>query len=231
MVLDAVTFLISFALIAFGVKTSAGKGDARDTIPLWQSLKWVTGQPVVIKLGVYDLVVNSVATPLLALTLPVIAKNLGDASVWLGIWLACFAAGTTLTTALYTFLGARVSSLALLRYTPIGQALGLLILLLAIWQQWALWWLGLGLFFYGMNLGVGSMLDAMVLQIKVPVERRGAVFSLFASFRYVGVPFGLLFAGLLLDQDLGIPLLAMMALILILPSAIWLNTRHEDVQH
>jgi MFS family permease len=231
LVLDAFTFLFSLLLVAFGVRQTKNKALDRATVPLWKSLKWAGNQPVIVKLGVYDLIVNSVATPLLALTLPVVAKNAGDESLWLGLWLACFAAGTTLTTVLYTLLGSRLSSLTLLKMTPIGQSLGLAILLATLSLQLPLWMVSAGLFLYGLNLGVGSMLDAMILQTKVPDERRGAVFSLFASFRYVGVPFGLLFAGVLLDRNLDVWLLTIMALILFVPAALWFNTTNEDLKN
>ncbi|KZL17898.1 hypothetical protein PsAD2_02827 [Pseudovibrio axinellae] len=58
-----------------------------------------------------------------------------------------------------------------------------------------------GLFIYGSNLGVGSMVDASVLQRLVPEVERGTVFSSFSSLRYAGVPIGLTLSGALLEAD------------------------------
>jgi MFS family permease len=198
---DAVTFLISFLILAVGVK--ARKPNAEKEVPLLlkQGWVWMFNNKLVLKLGLYDFVVNAVATSLLALTLPALAKSMDEQYLWLGVWLACFAAGTTLTTLAYTFFGHKVSELNLLKLTPFGQAVGLGLILATVVFQWPLFMVAVGLFFYGVNLGVGSMVDAMLLQKQVPETLRGTVFAAFSSFRFLGVPVGLLFAGVLLDAQ------------------------------
>ncbi len=223
LVVDALTFALSFIIVLFGVQAkNKPKGEAA-LLPLWQVWKWMFAQGQILKLALYDTVINAVATPLLALALPLLAQDSGEAPFWLGVWLACFATGTTLTTALYTWLGHRLSALTLLKVTPLGQGLGLLVILLSISWQWPLSIIGVGLLIFGMNLGVGSMVDAIVLQQQVPEDRRGSVFAAFSSLRYMGVPVGLVVAGVMIDQVGYVPLFALFLGLILVPSLLWLT--------
>ncbi|WP_209009423.1 MFS transporter [Pseudovibrio japonicus] len=184
--------------------------------------------PSLLKLGIYDLIINIVAVALLSLTLPVLANINDKQAVWLGIWLTCFAFGTTLTTLAYTFLGHRLSVIRLLQLTPIGQALGLSLLLWTFGRDWSFdpnstapLLVGFGMFVYGLNLGVGSVIDATVLQKLVPEDKRGTVFSAFSSIRYTGVPLGIFISGLLLEQNNTAMLFAVFIGLLIINSSLW----------
>ncbi|MDX1475473.1 MAG: hypothetical protein R3309_14975, partial [Reinekea sp.] len=83
--------------------------------------------------------------------------------------------------------------------------------------------IGVGLLIFGMNLGVGSMVDAFVLQQQVPEDRRGSVFAAFSSLRYMGVPVGLLVAGVMIDQVGYVPLFALFLGLILVPSLLWLT--------
>lgn len=96
---------------------------------MYEAWKWMRSTPSIVKLGIYDLIINTVAVSVLAISLPVLANTNEKQAIWLGIWLTCFAFGTTLTTFICTILGQKISSLKLLQLTPIGQALGLSLLL------------------------------------------------------------------------------------------------------
>jgi len=185
--------------------------------------RWMLKQKTILKLGVFDLLVNTVATSLLVLTLPVLANSLNDEAIWLGVWLACFALGTTLTTAGYAYIGHKLSSVQLLRYTPLGQALGLGIIALTIAFDLSGILISVGLFIYGLNLGVGSVVDATVLQKLVPENRRGVVFSAFSSLRFAGVPFGLLVSGVILDHQAYTFLFVLFAVFIGLTSLMWVQ--------
>ncbi len=221
LVFDAITFLVSFLIIFFGIGSKVKTHHERMTQPIWVVWIWMIKQSQILKLGLYDTIINAVATPLLALILPIYAQSLGDTATWLGVWMASFAIGTTLTTTVYTFIGQHLSPMLLLRITPLGQSLGLFIIAMTILLSWPLYWVAIALFFFGMNLGVGSMVDAIILQKQVPQDRRGAVFAAFSSLRFTGVPVGLLVAGLMIDKVGYVPLLIVFSSILIIPSLIW----------
>jgi len=213
LVLDSITFALSFVLILLGVQSKKTVDNKTSNEPVRATWRWMLGQETILRLGLFDLLINTVATSLLVLTLPVVAKSIQDEAIWLGVWLACFAIGTTLTTAAYTFAGHKFSSIQLLRFTPIGQAIGLGIIAVTIGLSLSGVLVAVGLFIYGLNLGVGSVVDATVLQKIVPEHRRGTVFSAFSSIRYVGVPFGLLMSGIILDFQAFAFLFAVFAMI------------------
>jgi hypothetical protein len=228
--IDAATFLFSFLIIYFGVQAriKPATEESVSSVPMWESWRWMFQQKQIMKLGVYDLLINTVATPLLSLTLPVLAKTMGEEYVWLGIWLAAFAVGTTFTTALYTFLGHRASTLQLIRLTPLGQIVGLVLVALTFVFHWPLFMVAIGMCFFGMNLGVGSMVDAMLLQKQVPESKRGTVFAAFSSFRFAGMPLGLLIAGVLLDANAVTGLFALFVGLLVVASSLWWSVKQLD---
>jgi MFS family permease len=228
--IDAATFLFSFLIIYFGVQAriKPATEESVSSVPMWESWRWMFQQKQIMKLGVYDLLINTVATPLLSLTLPVLAKTMGEEYVWLGIWLAAFAVGTTFTTALYTFLGHRASTLQLIRLTPLGQIAGLVLVALTFVFHWPLFMVAIGMCFFGMNLGVGSMVDAMLLQKQVPESKRGTVFAAFSSFRFAGMPLGLLIAGVLLDANAVTGLFALFVGLLVVASSLWWSVKQLD---
>jgi MFS family permease len=226
--IDAATFLFSFFMIYFGIQSKKPVQEPKAATPVWEGWRWMLQQKQILKLGAYDLLINTVATPLLSLTLPVVSKTLGEEYVWLGIWLAAFAVGTTLTTAMYTFLGHRASTLQLILYTPLGQVLGLAIVGLTVTLNWPLFLVAVGMFFFGMNLGVGSMVDAMLLQKQVPENKRGVVFAAFSSFRFAGMPLGLLIAGVLLDIEKIGALFVLFIGLLVVASSLWWRVEKLD---
>ncbi|WP_109315305.1 MFS transporter [Pseudovibrio ascidiaceicola] len=231
LILDSLSFLMALMIVSIGIKATRQQHAANtNKQPVKEVWKWMLSTPGILKLGLYDLIINTVAVSLLSLTLPVLANSNDKQAVWLGIWLTCFACGTTLTTLAYTFLGHRVSSLRLLQLTPIGQALGLALLLWMFSTDWtsanvetAAIVISLGMFVYGVNLGVGSVVDATVLQKLVPEDKRGTVFSAFSSLRYTGVPLGLFLTGILLEQNNPALLFTTFIALLTLNSLLWVK--------
>lgn len=227
--LDAVTFLISFFLILFGVRSRQAMTPGPEAERTWRTtLAWLGTQPTVLRLGLYDVLINLVATTLLALALPVLANQQGDDGLWLGLWMASFAFGTAMTTFVYTLVGHRLNALQLLRWTPVGQAVGLACVAITMMLDGASYLWCLGLFVFGANLGVGSMMDAMILQQYVPPVQRGRVFALFSSLRFSGVPLGLLVGGLLLDRGQAVWLFVLMSVVVLFSAGLWLG-RHALV--
>ncbi|QUS58945.1 MFS transporter [Pseudovibrio brasiliensis] len=230
LLLDSLSFLMALMIVSMGIKASHVSAPPQsEPQPTKEAWKWMFTTPSILKLGIYDLIINTVAVSLLSLVLPVLANANDKQAIWLGIWLTCFACGTTLTTIAYTVLGHRISSLRLLQLTPIGQAIGLA-LLLWVFADIANMSLtpttgivaALGMFLYGLNLGVGSVVDATVLQKLVPEAKRGTVFSTFSSLRYTGVPLGLLLSGILLEQNNPTMLFGTFIGLLLVNAVIWL---------
>lgn len=226
--IDALTFLLSFLIILFGIKSRKVDTAEQPSVRFRETLHWMLRQPTILKLAGYDILLNMVATALLALTLPVLARMTGHESLWLGVWLAFFAIGTSLTTVLYTLFGERVRTLTLLRWTPMGQALGLSLVALSLTLQLPPWLWCLWLMLFGANLGVGSMVDAMVLQQQVPEQQRGRVFAVFTSLRFSGVPLSLLLAGGLLEAGMPVVLLIIMVSLLLAASLMWARNPHAS---
>ncbi|WP_217492122.1 MFS transporter [Veronia pacifica] len=181
------------------------------------------------------MLINLVAVSLLSLTLQVVSQQSEISSIWLGIWFSSFAAGTGLTTLGYTFFGQRLSHLRMLQITPIGQAVGLILFAIAIFlgPQWFnnhIWpaIAALSLFVYGLNLGVGSVIDNTLLQQWVPENVRGTVFSLFSSLRFTAVPLGLLIAGYCLDAEMTTWLFFFFIITLLIATSLWLRASNYE---
>jgi hypothetical protein len=209
----------------------AKKSNIRTLLECWS---WILSERRILKLGVYDLVVNAVAVSLLSLCLPVLANTHDKQAMWLGIWLSFFALGTTFTTITYAAIGHKVSSAKLLQLTPLGQAIGLSLLAWAFYSinlSMQLEVVGpvitLGMFIYGLNLGVGGVVDATVLQKLVPEDKRGTVFSVFSSLRYLAVPIGLLVSGIFLQYQITSLLFLLFILMLIFCSLLWRQSTQD----
>ncbi len=119
---------------------------------------------------------------------------------------------------------------SVLQVTSIGQALGLGLLLWTFdkdsnldQNSITLLFVAFGMFIYGLNLGVGSVVDATLLQKLVPEDKPGTVFSVFSSLRYTGVPVGLFFRGILLEHDNAIILFGAFIALLLICSLLWLR--------
>jgi hypothetical protein len=99
---------------------------------------------------------------------------------------------------------------------------------LTVTLNWPLFLVAVGMFFFGMNLGVGSMVDAMLLQKQVPENKRGVVFAAFSSFRFAGMPLGLLIAGVLLDIEKIGALFVLFIGLLVVASSLWWRVEKLD---
>ncbi len=221
MAIDAVTFALSLLIMAFGFGLKRHTRHEDRSASLRDAWRWLIITPPVRKLALYDALVNTVATTLLAVTLPVLAKEYAGSSTIYGLWMAAFAGGTTLTTGFYAWAGHRLNPHTLLRITPLGQIAGLLILLAVLLVKGPMILGAAGLFLFGANLGVGGMMDAKLLQTHVPEDRRGSIFAAFSSLRYTGVPLGLFVAGRLLDSQALATLFLFFFLLCLMASALW----------
>ena len=221
MAIDGVTFALSLLIMTFGFSLKKHPSQGRSSVSLRDAWHWMITTPPVRKLALYDALVNTVATTLLAVTLPVLAKKYAGSGTIYGLWMASFAGGTTLTTALYAWIGHRLNPYTLLRITPLGQIAGLMILLAVLLMKGPMILGAVGLFLFGAHLGVGGMIDAKLLQTHVPEDRRGSIFAAFSSLRYAGVPLGLFAAGRFLDSQNLIMLFLFFFLLCLGASALW----------
>lgn len=221
MVIDAITFGLSFLIIAFGFGFKKHTQHEPMAVSVWVAWKWLFQNPIVRKLAIYDAVLNTIATTLLAVSLPVLAKEFSGSGTLYGLWMSGFACGTTLTAVIYSWVGHRLNPFTLLKMTPIGQLVGLLVVLAVLLMEWPLILAAGGLFLFGANLGVGSMIDAKLLQTHVPENMRGSVFAAFSSTRFIGVPAGLFIAGWLLDSMAVTALFLFLIALCVVASALW----------
>ncbi|MEZ8374982.1 MFS transporter [Vibrio cyclitrophicus] len=229
--LDSFTFLISALLVARFIKVikrTPRKSNLSGFAGIIKSCKWVLNKPTLIRLSVYDSLLNLVAVALLAVVIPVIAKEVLQTSIWLGIWMSAFAIGTLTSVSLYTTFGKDDNTLKLLQIAPVLQCLGLALIAFCLTFSKSILIKGamvaFALFIYGCGLGVGGILDAIVLQTHVTSTYRGTVFSIFGAVRYTGVPFGLLLSGYFLERLLHVELMFLLSGISLIASLLWFGS-------
>ncbi|WP_161569733.1 MFS transporter [Veronia nyctiphanis] len=237
LVIDAATFALAVGLIYFGLrchtKTDAAIKAKNAKSSFKQSWVYLRQHKGVWRLAVYSMLINIVACALLQLTLQVISQQYSINEAWLGFWFSAFAVGTSLTSIAYTFIGHRLSHLRLLQLTPIGQVFGLSVIFGAVLfserltatlpflaEIWPVL-IALGMFVYGVNLGVGSVIDNTLLQKWVPEPIQGTVFSIYTSLRWAGVPLGTMMAGYFLQRAETAWLFICFTILLFLAGFVW----------
>ncbi|HET7035452.1 MAG TPA: MFS transporter [Thermomicrobiaceae bacterium] len=198
--LDAGSFAISAGLVALLVPAVAATQDAAQERPsylteLREGLHLLRLDRVLLPLFLAAAVVNFTVVPLVAVVLPVYARQVLGSAFELGAILSAIGAGTLIGTIAYGILAQRLP-----RYhTLLGALLAFALLLtgLVLLPGFAITLLLLGV--AGLTVGpINPMIETMI-QRRVPLELRGRIFGLLMAFASGISPLGIVIGGLLLQ--------------------------------
>lgn len=198
---DAATFMLSAALIGFGIRgaavatTSTGV-PRRYGAQLLEGLRFVSGNRVILSMVLLAAIGNSLDVPLVTVILPVYASQVFGSPTSLGLIVGSFAGGALLGTIAFGLLGPRLPR----RLTFLASWLGIAII---VYGALALQ-LPLGLVVLAGLIGgvVGGPINPIlltVIQAETPEQLRGRVFGTLNALSQAGIPFGAAVIGLLIE--------------------------------
>ena len=206
--IDAVTFVVSAALVAALVPstappsgTAAGVRRAgRYLAELVEGVEFIRRDRLVFWMFGIGVVANSLALPLFAVVLPFYAKQTYGSAVDLGLMLGGFGSGALAGTVLYGIVGHRLPRRATLVSAIVLLGLPFWVLLAPPPLAVAIG----ALFVSGFALGPPNPLIYSVLQERTPPRMLGRVLGAGVSLSMVGAPAGMVLCGYALEI-LGLP--------------------------
>jgi predicted MFS family arabinose efflux permease len=201
--LDAATFIVSAALIAFFVpRPQAKPAKTEKTHPvteMLEGLRFFGRERLLLALLILFAVVNLLANAVVLVVLPVYANSIYGTAEHYGLMLGVFGGGTLTGTILYGARGHNWSRRGLVLLAIIGFGLPLWILALLPPFIIAL----LMSFIMGLVIGpVGPMIMTLYHE-RVPPELRGRVYGTRAAMDTLSIPFAALFTGVIV-QGIGL---------------------------
>ncbi|MCJ8297808.1 MAG: MFS transporter [Pseudomonadales bacterium] len=234
---DAVTFLaVALGLVVlkkhFKANTDIVKPVATHS---WQyfveGLSYIKTQRQVLSVLLISTTVNLVITPFLVVYLPYVNKTVFDSVISFGLSVACFGAGTSLSSFIYGLYGKRFSS----RQIILSGYILLIVVLSSIplFQQQILFFAQL--FLIGLCIGFAGPVEVTMIQRQIPEELFGRIMTLFTSMRFLCVPAGYFCFGWMLESDISAWTPIFMATIVFLGVCVYLwlcrsviNTKTRD---
>ena len=210
---DAASFLVvAFALILIKKYqsldysiTSQQKTDQQDTTHLsWRYFKdgltYIRSLNQVSAVLFISAIVNIVITPFLLVYLPFMNKLVFDSVINFGLSMACFGAGTTASSLLYSFLGKRIKAKDIILLGYLCLTLTLASIPFIQNQIFIL----VPLFIIGLSIGFAGPIEVTLIQTQVAEGFFARTMTLFTSIRFLSVPLGYLCFGALLESDLAL---------------------------
>ncbi|WP_158575905.1 MFS transporter [Streptomyces corynorhini] len=227
MYVDAATFLVAAALVAFAVPVAEPRkrGGGAAAGPgffgqLREGMALVRTMPVIGAMTAFVVVTNFLDDAFTPLFLPVYAQEVLDSSAALGWFLGAVGVGAIVGTLLYgpasrTFLSNR-------RYTLFGCFAVVAVLRMMLYFEPGAIGVTVICFLVGVAGGpLNPMLSTVMLE-RVPEELRGRVFGLTGAMALTSAPLGVLSAGLLVDlAGLRVPMLCFSLVYLVLIAVSW----------
>jgi MFS family permease len=201
--LDSATFGVSALLVAALVPANASPsanekgGNARGYwTELLRGLRFVRGNPLVLSMILVVAFTNFLAQPLVAVVMPVYARQVFDSAVALGLMLGSFGAGAVAGTIAFGFVGHRLPRLPtfLLSFFSGGP---LSYFVLAMTPPLPIVVGGFAL--AGFLMGPLNPLIATVIQENTPREMLGRVRGVLTALGQAGMPLGVLLGGFLVE--------------------------------
>lgn len=213
LLLDAATFLMSAALVAFGVRAGASAeeeavdgraetdGDVRifaDTRPLGnpirryfselvEGLRFLRSNTLVLSMVLIASVANLIEKPLMSVVTPVYAESFYGSAAAFGVMLSAFGAGAVAGTVLYGIFGQRLPR----RLTfLVGLVFGPLLLFGALIVTPPLPVVLISVALSGLFFGPMNSLSAIAVQETTPEEMLGRTFGTITALSTVGIPLG-----------------------------------------
>jgi MFS family permease len=198
LLIDALTFGVSAALVAFAVsqpasaKREASSGYASEVL---DGLRFVLRDPLLVAVIATVLVTNFLDAPLFAVLLPVYANTVLGSPVSLGLIIAGFGGGALLGTIGYGSVGHRLPR----RATFVGcfLALSLPLWVLATLPSFPV--AVAATFAMGLAAGPINPVLMTVIQERIPADMRGRVFGTLSAGAYLAIPLGMLLAGYMVE--------------------------------
>lgn len=226
--LDAATFLVSAALVAFGVPAvprehpAVGGGPRAYGRQVLDGLRFLWSDRPIFWLEACSALGSLLAEPIYSVVLPVYARERFGSSTGLGVMFAALAAGSLVGNGLYFVFAPRLPRRATILVGFGGRALA--------------FWLLIPLPPLAVVAGIIAVeavllepvnpLWATVMQERVPAELQGRVFGAMRALGAAAGSVGLLAYGLLLDRiGLRDTLVVLAAVNLAVPLAFWLAPR------
>jgi MFS family permease len=197
--IDAATFVVSAALVAALVPTqwteAGARGAGRYLADLAEGVVFICRDRLVVWMFGIGVVANSLAVPLVAVVLPVFAREAYGSAVDLGLMLGGFGGGALAGTSLYAVVGARLPRRATLvaAVSLLGVPFWVLIATPPLWAA-----IG-ALFVAGLTLGPPNPLTYSVLQERTPPRMLGRVLGAGISLSMLGAPVGMVVCGYALE--------------------------------
>jgi MFS family permease len=198
--IDAATFVVSAALVAAVVPSTAPRSGAagverrragRYLADLSEGLAFIGRDRLVVWMFGIGVVANSLALPLFAVALPFYARQTYGSAVDLGLMLGGFGSGALAGTVLYGAVGHLLP-----RRVTLVSAISLLGLPLWVLVAVPALWVAIGaLFVAGFALGPPNPLIYSVLQERTPPRMLGRVLGAGVSLSMVGAPVGMVACG------------------------------------
>ncbi|MDP9355050.1 MAG: MFS transporter [Chloroflexota bacterium] len=199
LVIDAVTFALSAALVVAVIPGAPAVGERRAATryrdEVVEGLRFIVGAPTVRALIVTLSIAYAIGTPLIAVVLPVYVRNASGSAAELGLVLAGFGAGSLLGTLAFGWVGHRLP-----RRPTLSVALllaGMPLFVLAATPPLA--GTVAALAFRGLAFGPVTPLAMTVLQEQIPADLRGRTFATQMAFSAAVVAVGMGLAGVLID--------------------------------
>ena len=197
--IDAATFVVSAALVAAFVPARRPEAEARGAgrylADLAEGVVFICRDRLVVWMFGIGVVANSLAVPLVAVVLPVFAREAYGSAVDLGLMLGGFGGGALAGTSLYAVFGARLPRRATLvaAVSLLGVPFWVLIATPPLWAA-----IG-ALFVAGLTLGPPNPLTYSVLQERTPPRMLGRVLGAGISLSMLGAPVGMVVCGYALE--------------------------------
>ncbi|GAA2265710.1 macrolide resistance MFS transporter Mrx(A) [Streptomyces amakusaensis] len=227
MYVDAATFLVAAALVAFAVpvaeprKSRAAKTDGPGFIgELREGLALIRTMPVIGAMTAFVVVTNFLDDAFTPLFLPVYAQDVLHSSAALGWFLGAVGIGAIVGTFLYG--PASRNILSNRRYTLFGCFAVVALLRMSLYFEPGAVGVTVICFLVGVAGGpLNPMLSTVMLE-RVPEELRGRVFGLTGAMALTSAPLGVLTAGWLVDlSGLRVPMLCFSLVYLVLIAVSW----------
>lgn len=142
-----------------------------------------------------SLLFNFVITPLIAIVLPVLAKNEFDSATALGFMIAAFGAGSAIGTLIYGWKGHTISRswTFLVGVTMFAISFWIIPLATSVW----IGMLATGLL--GLAIGPTNVLGMTLMQSRVPEEMLGRVLGFVFAISAALAPLGVFLAGIMIE--------------------------------
>jgi MFS family permease len=199
LLVDAATFVVSAALVAFAVPATAAPtpsgprgGYVAELLDGW---RFVRGERLVLAIVLTIAITNCLDAPLFSVLLPVYANTVLGSAVSLGLIVAAFGGGSMVGAVVYGAVGHRLPR----RATFVGSFFLVGLPFWAFASLPPLWVAIAAAAAIGVASGPLNPLIMTVLQERVPDGMRGRVFGIVTAVAYAVTPLGMLAAGYLVE--------------------------------